>query len=103
MVDLSPKKLLYIHPRGPKTAKAAIDAVSAKMLHAWDARKAGVNVWKGWHECTGCGLHSDNRDYHLPGGFETNSLCLHYLLWHRPEVPQSEIDKVMALPATSSK
>lgn len=33
----------------------------------------------------------------LPLRFATNSLCVHYLRWHRKDVPQSELDKVRSM------
>jgi hypothetical protein len=55
------------------------------------------NAFKGVHTCC-CGMRSLNQDYLLPGGFITNSLSLHYLMYHRDEVPESELAKVRKLP-----
>ena len=51
---------------------------------------------KGVHECI-CGAESDPCDYELEDGFITNSLCVHYLAYHRSEIPQSELDKIINL------
>jgi len=53
--------------------------------------------WLGWHDCA-CGVMSSNQDYLLENGQVTNSLCVHYLAWHRDEVPAAELRKVAALP-----
>ena len=50
-----------------------------------------------------CGARSTNVDYLLPSGFITNYLCVHYLAWHRNEIPRSELDKVASLPHTFSE
>jgi hypothetical protein len=54
--------------------------------------------WKGWHDCV-CGAASSNCNYLLPDGQVTNYLCVHYLAYHRSEVPASELQKVRNLPS----
>ena len=44
-------------------------------------------------------MNSTNCDYILPGGQQANSLCIHYLAFHRDEVPAEELAKVSALAA----
>ena len=44
-------------------------------------------------------MNSDNTDYILLNGQQTNSLCIHYLAFHRDEVPAEELAKVTALEA----
>jgi predicted RNase H-like HicB family nuclease len=53
--------------------------------------------YMGVHDCTGehCDAQSESREYLLDNGFITNTLCVHYLMFHREEIPQSEMDKVM--------
>src|SRR5437588_5193866 len=38
------------------------------------------------HECS-CGVWSSSGDYRFPNHMVTNSLCLHYLQYHREEIP----------------
>ena len=47
----------------------------------------------GVHQCS-CGLRSTSYDYLFPNNMETNSLCLHYLEWHRHEIPDIEFEKL---------
>ena len=47
----------------------------------------------GVHTCI-CGEQSLSYDFFLPGNSATNSLCLHYLKWHRDEIPKSELKKI---------
>jgi hypothetical protein len=58
--------------------------------------------WMGKHMCA-CGDTSDAYDYLLPGGLYTNLLSAHYLKWHRSEVPQVELDKVLAFVTANSR
>ncbi|HEX8564138.1 MAG TPA: hypothetical protein VF648_00620 [Pyrinomonadaceae bacterium] len=51
---------------------------------------------KGFHLCM-CGAMSDNQIHFLPNGQETNSLTVHYLEFHRAEIPESELEKVRQL------
>ena len=51
--------------------------------------------YRGWHTCS-CGACSDNCNYLIPAGEITNSLCVHYLAFHREEVPQQYIDEILS-------
>jgi len=89
---------LYIEPVGKASAQPVIDNITRKMagsLCAAYVRKPEPGR-SGFHTCV-CGVSSDNRDLRLSDGKLTNSLCVHYLAFHRKEVPESEIKKVMAL------
>ena len=44
----------------------------------------------GVHKCS-CGASSDSYDVLLPGGYITNTLGSHYLIYHRGEIPISQI------------
>src|SRR5262249_12137458 len=46
-----------------------------------------------FHECV-CGARSTNRDYRLPNGEVTNSLCVHYVAHHRSEVPLDQAARI---------
>lgn len=49
--------------------------------------------YMGVHTCI-CGVKSHSRDYLLPNGYVTNSLAVHYLEFHRDEIPTEEFDKI---------
>ena len=88
--------VLYIQP-GPYTpAEPVIDELTRKMAAAYRAAESDGMCWRGFHVCR-CGVNSSNCDYILPGGQQTNSLCVHYLAFHRNEVPAEELAKVAAL------
>lgn len=59
-----------------------------KTLH----KAKSYKKYKGWHTCI-CGAVSTSSDLYLHG-YITNSLALHYMQYHRSEVPQSEITKL---------
>ena len=89
--------LLYIEPSARVSAKPVIDTLTRKMAAAYRLSARGT-TWRGWHRCA-CGANSTNADYVLPGGAETNSLCVHYLAFHRSEVPAEQLAKVRRLNA----
>ena len=106
MIDLSEKMLLYIEPQNQKSDTPVLDELTKKMTAAFRDYKTGSGyqgqfmedaMTIGEQTCA-CGAKSTNLDYLLPSGFITNRLCVHYLAWHRSEVPQSGLDKVAALP-----
>lgn len=98
--------LLYIEPQGQRSTEPVIDELTKKMTAAFKDYKTGSgsqgqfmeDVMTMGHQTCACGAQSTNVDYLLPNGFITNSLCIHYLAWHRNEVPQVELDKIASLP-----
>jgi hypothetical protein len=48
---------------------------------------------RGVHYCV-CHAKSANFDFELADGMYTNTLAVHYMLYHRSEVPAQEIEKV---------
>ena len=106
MIDVSPTMLLFIEPQNVKSETPTVDELTKKMTAAFRDFKTGSGfqgqfmedaMTMGEQTCV-CGARSTNVDYLLPSGYITNYLCVHYLAWHRNEVPQSELDKVAALP-----
>ena len=89
---ISKEGYLYIEPSGNVSETPIIDNLTRKMAAAFFQAKEGPG-YRGFHVCE-CGVYSTNRDYQLPNGQWTNSLCVHYLAWHRYEVPVEELEKV---------
>lgn len=90
--------LLYVEPKAPPSDKPLIDDLTRKMATGLQFAICPQNRWyRGSHQCS-CGVRSDNKTY-IIGRFSTNSLAVHYLAWHRHEVPQAELDKVASLVA----
>ena len=91
------EKLLYIEPRLPPSPQPLIDELPLQMTMAFRTHpRTGVHYF-GHHECS-CGACSSSTDYQLKNGLWTNSLCVHYLAYHRAEVPMVELAKVYTLP-----
>ena len=92
----NPNGLLMIEPSGSVSAQPTIDALTRKMTAA--LRQAGKGAtYRGFHACR-CGARSSNRETFV--GHEkvqTNSLAVHYLAYHRTEVPTAELQKVATL------
>ena len=114
-----PNVLLFIEPSSPPSQEPLIDEVVKKMTTALlEARKAGrigffdfscaEGKWwsnaqaPGGHECDACkeqgrDISSLNYDFEISGRLYTHSLCLHYLAYHREEVPEWQINRILGL------
>lgn len=93
MIDA--KGLLMIEPSSQTSQYPVIDQLTKKMVAAWRSRKISDFSFRGFHRCN-CGVISDNKEHHTDGRV-TNSLAIHYLAYHREEVPKEELEKVAAL------
>ncbi len=93
--------ILYIEPSDMASAEPVIDELTQKMTAAFRSATDGV-VYRGVHQCR-CGAVSSNREHVLPNGEETNSLCIHYLAFHRAEVPAFQLEKVRRLDCGEAK
>ncbi len=89
--------LLFIEPSAKTSGSPVIDRVTKKMTAAFRLATRGPG-YRGFHVCS-CGATSSNCNYFLPGGETTNSLCVHYLAYHRDEVPPEQVERVMRLGA----
>jgi hypothetical protein len=100
--------LLYIEPQQGKSGEPIIDDFTLKMNAAFAQQKSTGTLssngeyhsggsFMGVQTCV-CGAQSEPFDYELECGYITNSLCVHYLAWHRSEVPENELIKVSNLP-----
>src|SRR5580765_5304646 len=100
MINLDANHLLFIEPAGAPSATPTIDEITRKLAGAWRARKRSDYMWCGFHDCTGkgCDVRSDPFDYWVDQ-LKTNSLALHYVAFHRSEVPAGELAKIAALAA----
>lgn len=88
--------ILFIEPTQPASVEGIQDELTAKMKTAMLNATKPEYHYKGVHFCV-CGAISDNNDYFLPNGQKTNSLAVHYLEFHRAEIPESELAKVRQL------
>jgi hypothetical protein len=87
--------ILYMEPSKNTSPKPLIDEATKKMTAALRQGVPGAR-WRGVHQCA-CGAHSSNCDYTLPNGEQTNSLSIHYLAYHRSDVPKKQLEKVLQL------
>lgn len=87
--------ILYVEPTSHTSDEPVIDEYTRKMAAALRQATPGPG-YRGYHVCA-CGARSSNCDYDLPGGEQTNSLCVHYLACHRDELTMEQLDKVAAL------
>lgn len=95
--------ILMIEPQGARSDRPLVDELTRKMTAAWHGSKDGMELYgrmtKGVHRCI-CGATSDNLEHWVGEGKGplTNSLCIHYLAFHREDIPDEELAKVDALP-----
>jgi hypothetical protein len=83
--------LLYVEPSARISEDPLIDEITQKMVGAFRlAEDTGIH-YRGFHRCA-CGACSTNTDYILPSGHQTNSLAVHYVALHRPEVPEDQLE-----------
>lgn len=94
---ISDQDLLFIEPRQAASSTPVIDRITRRMCAAF--RQARGSDWAsgGYHRCC-CGALSEDHDFHLPNGELTNSLCVHYVAYHRSEVPPEQLARIEAFP-----
>lgn len=88
--------ILYIEPKHYCSKEPVIDVLTKKMTSAYKKAVPCKDRYFGSHRCS-CGIKSENYDVMLSNGEQTNSLCIHYLAYHRDEVSEEQISKVMNL------
>lgn len=88
--------MLYLVPKSLPSDDPIIDELTMRMVAS--LRKATLPDYRylGFHTCV-CGARSDSTDFILPNGLRTNSLCVHYLAYHRAEIEDGELAAVKEL------
>jgi hypothetical protein len=90
---ISDSDLLFIEPQQPALSTPIVDDVTRRMTAAFRVSTPSDIVFFGFHECV-CGARSSAWNYFLPNGRQTNSLCIHYVAYHRAEVPDAQLQEV---------
>jgi hypothetical protein len=95
MID--PKGFVYFEPKvWPVAADVPlIDDLTRKVAFLFRQCSIGTSVYRGWHTCV-CSAKSDNKDYFLPDGRLTHSLCVHYVACHRDEMSREILADIVA-------
>lgn len=94
MIKLDNDHLLFIEPEHDKSEEPVIDDLSKGLFFVFNTQaEPNDDATRGFHRCK-CGATSRNITFTMPDGRITNSLNVHYLIWHRDEVPESELEKV---------
>ena len=119
MVD--DRLLLFIEPSKSPSKEPLIDELTRKMTASFRKGIKGLEYfslpqnlsgdkvhkigdrffienhgYRGFHSCK-CGATSGNANYLLVNGEITNSLCIHYLAYHRDEISNEQLERVKAL------
>jgi hypothetical protein len=92
---MSSRELLFIEPQQPASPTPVIDHITRRMCAAFRQARDSDYACGGHHRCI-CGATSADHDFYLPNGDLTNSLCVHYVAYHRSEVPQQELARIEA-------
>ena len=95
----SPGGFLMIEPERAPSKEPVLDTITRRVAAALS--KVTENPrghYKGHHTCI-CGVASGSIDLFLDGsGLLTNSLAVHYVAYHRDEIPPEEMAKIKLLP-----
>lgn len=75
------------------SAEPVVDELTGKITAAFRAAEDTGKRWRGFHQCV-CTANSDNTDYILPSGHQTNSLAIHYVALHRGAVPEQQLEVI---------
>ena len=94
---ISDTDLLFIEPRQPALAAPIVDYLTRGMTAAFRASTPSDDIFCEVHVCV-CGAESDPQNYLLPNGRQTNSLCVHYVAYHRAEVPDAQLREIASFP-----
>src|SRR5262245_26527824 len=93
---ISQTGLLFIEPIHPASSIPIVDHLTRRMAAAFRLARADTIIYCGFHACV-CGANSTNCNYTLPSGHLTNSLCVHYVAYHRAEIPARQLAIIEAL------
>jgi rubrerythrin len=96
MIKSDEGHFLFIEPRKGAAKEPVRDELSANLREAMEHASIPNYSSFGYHECI-CGAKSEATDRILHTGQITNSLAVHYLEYHREEVPSGELAKVRKL------
>jgi hypothetical protein len=92
------KELLFIEPIHPASSAPILDHITRRMAAALRMARDDSKIYCGFHECV-CGAISTSHNYYLPSGHLTNSLCVHYVAYHRSEIPAEQLAIIETLPS----
>ena len=87
---LPQQALLFIIPKEPATPVPILDHLTRRMCAEFRKARCSDYAYGGVHICK-CGAVSSSNDYFLSNGDLTNSLCVHYVAYHRAEVPPVQL------------
>lgn len=105
LVDRITKKMIYMYRRGCKGVEVnksynnkdtyMLAGMPAIVEMPWNPKYnfSLFNYYMGYHQCS-CGSKSECCNFLLQTGDIVNSLCIHYLAFHRDEVTQEQLNKI---------
>jgi len=85
--------LMFIEPKDP-IEEPINDEVTKQTINLMEKCEPSEYSYRGFHLCS-CGERSGTRDLFTPKGRKTNSLLVHYVKYHRNEIPPNEVKKLL--------
>lgn len=97
MINVTDKYFMMIEPdKIGKPSNCPIEDELTEKVEFIFSNCKPTTSYRGWHT-TNCGKMSDNKDWQLPNGMITNSLCCYYIKYYRPFIPETEIMKIESI------
>lgn len=90
--------IMMLKPLRAPSTEPLIDEATRRMTAAYRTSRPGQVGFSQPRVCS-CGAQGDNFDHWIEEGKgpHTTSLCIHFLAYHRSEVPGRELVAVLAL------
>lgn len=98
MEILDNKHIMFIEPKNNKIEDAVNDEITEFAAYLQKNMKSNHDFTKGFHVSSCKKAFSDSVTYSVPLNgkkVKTHSLLLHYVQYHRSEIPESEINKLV--------
>ena len=100
-------RILYIRPKMPPSSEPVVDSITKKLLAAIkNYQQIGYvkdgcfipNLYSfGCYKCT-CGKAIfASQDFRISDALITNSVAVHYIAYHRNEIPKDELSMIEKL------
>ena len=92
------KHFLFMEPLSKNTEDPIDDEITKFVEHLMAKCKENSDYTKGWHTCAcKAGSDSNTKTVNFAGrSLKTNSLAVHYVKFHRSEVPTKDLELIMA-------
>ena len=94
MISNNEKDLLYVHPYHPRYSEPIIDILTKKITYA--IRNSVYSDCYFGDFVDFCNCYS-SQDFYLESGHKTHALAIHYVAFHRRDIPRKQRDIIKQL------